>query len=550
MIHTLKRVYLYTAATFALLFTAGVTIYLLDTLLQVAGLGPYFVDFNGLPEPEITVSNPNLEQSVVLFLVTAVLVGGLFGGGHYWLIRRDARSDPGADAGVVRHVFLNGLLALAALIGVPAGLFTLSNIDQTPGSHDIAIALAYTLVAGLVFLFIFLERRRVNPAGRAAPIIRQIQEDAVQGILLVIASIFFFIAINAVIRYVLVGINVVMRPECFEFTDSPNPASVPCAPLPLLSPILMALFAIAAWGLYVWLAAWSRGTVLQRILWYAALSYGLVWLLYGVAQAVYTAAAPLFGDSNAWQDALNGSLSFVGELLTGVLVTLPYAWWIRRMAARMPRLQEAIGQGLVAIPAALSAGFFLAGLILILNGLVERVVPAGQPPDADGWATAVGVLVAGLLYPFLWRRLRRMSDPAQGGPTIPRRVYVLVLLAGTAIGALIAAVFMVYQIAANVLGLVAASPLLARQSAVVLLVLGATALYHLWQLRADLRASHARAAAATAEAGAPQEPGDLAEQAETTPALPETLETILQHVYAGTLDPPGAAARIRGLPKL
>lgn len=556
MVHTLKRVYLYTAATFALLFTAGVTVALLDTLLQLAGFVPYVVSYDGTIERSlITPSSQDVAQSVVLFLVTAVLVGGLFGGGHYWLIRRDARSDPGADGGVVRHVFLNGLLALAALIGVPTGLITLSNIDQTPGEHDIAISLAFTLVAGLVFLYILLERRRVNPAGRAAPIIRQIQEDVVQGILLIIASGVLFSTITSLTRWVLVNTNVIGNPGCINFLVEPE--QIYCPPLPLLSPILMALLAIGAWGLYVWLAAWSQGAVLQRIVWYAALGYGLIWLLYGVAQAVYTAVAPLFGDSNAWQESLISSLPFVGELLTGALIALPYAWWIRRMAARMPQRQEAIGQGVVAIPAALSAGFFLAGLILVLGGLVERVVPAGQPPDADGWATALGVLVAGLLYPFLWRRLRRMSDPAQGGPTIPRRVYVLVLLAATAIGALIAAVFMVYQLVASVLGLASASALLARQSAVVLLVLGATALYHLWQLRADLRASHARAAAAqstpapaTAVLGAPQEPGALAEQAETTPALPETLEAILQRVYAGTLDPPGAAARIRSLPKL
>ncbi len=547
MVHTLKRIYLYTAAAFALLFTAGVAIYLLDTLLNLAGLRPYYVNFDGSIDPSFAPPPPDSQQvaqSVVLFLVTAVLVGGLFGGGHYWLIRRDARGEPGADAGPTRHIFLNGLLALAALVAVPAGLTVLSEIDRTPGYHDLAISLSYALVAGLVFAFILLERRRVRPAGRAAPIIRQIQEDGMQAVLLVIASIFFFMAVAAVIRWALANGSVV-QPTC---TFSNSPAEVTfgaCASLPLLSPVLAALFAVASWGFYIWLAAWSRGAVLQRIVWYGALGYGLVWLLYGITQAVYTALAPLFGDAEAWQEALNSSLPFVGSLLTGVLITLPYALWIRRMAARMLPLQEAIQQGLVAIPAALSAGFFLAGVILLLGGLVERVVPAGSPPDADGWATAVGALVAGAMYPLFWLRLRRMSDPAQEGPTIPRRVYVLALLAGTAIGALIAAVFMVYQIAASLLSLGSADPHLARVSAVILLVLGATALYHLWQLRADLRASHARAAAqptpAPAAAGASQEPVIQAA---------ETLEAILQEVAAGRLDPPSAAARIRGLARL
>jgi hypothetical protein len=557
MVHTLKRVYLYTAASFALLFTAGVTAYFLDTLLNLAGMTQYYVNYDGTVEPGAPPpDSQQVAQALILFLVTVVLVGGLFGGGHYWLIRRDARSDAGADGGVVRHLFLNGLLALAALVGVPTTLVFLAGIDQTEGTHDPAIALSFALVSGLVFLYIFLERRRVAPAGLAASIIRQIQEDGVQAILLIIASVIFASAVSAVIHYALVSDGAVMPPECFAYEPS-GPTTVACPTPPLLSPILTALFAVAAVGLYFWLGAWSRGAVLQRVLWYAALGYGMIWLLYGLAQGVYTAAAPLFGDANTWQEQLNNSLPFIGGLLTGLLITLPYGVWLQRLAIRTPRLRELVQQGLLAIPAALSAAFFLAGIIQLLSGLVERVIPAGNPPDADGWAGGVGFLVAGIFYPILWFFLWRRSDPAQGGPIVPRRVYVLVLLAGTAIGALIAAVFMVYQIAASVLGLASASPQQGRQSAVMLLVLGAMALYHLLLLRADLRAAHARAAAAqpapapaVAAAGAAAETAALAGEATTPASAPETLEAILQRVSAGTLDPASAAVRIRSLPKL
>ena len=549
MVQTLKRVYLYTAATFALLFTAGVSIILLNTFLNLAGMLSYYLESDGTIETEgMMPDSQQVTQSVVLFLVTVVLVGGLFAGGHYWLIRRDARSDPGADGGAVRHFFLNALMALAALVGVPTTLAFLGGLDQTEGSHDPAIALSFALVSGLVFLYIFLERRRVDPIGRAATIIRQIQENLVQAILLIIASVVFAGSVSAVIRYFLVNAGTVAPPECFSFS---GPGVFPCTPLPqpLLSPILTALFALAAVGLYVWLGAWSRGAVLQRVLWYAALGYGLIWLLYGVAQAVYTGLAPLFGNANAGQESLNSSLPFVSQILTGLLIMVPYGLWLRRLAARVPRLQVVVQQGMLAIAAALSAGFFLAGLILLLQALVERLVPAGQQVEADSWAGAVGVLVAGLGYPFLWLALARSSNPARGGPTIPRRVYVLVLLASTAIGALIAAVFMVYQIVASALGLASANALIARQSAVILVVLGAMALYHLWVLRVDLRASHAQAAAqpvpapVVAQAGAPQE-------ATLPVGATETLEAILQQVYTRALEPSSAAARIRSLPKL
>ena len=550
MVQTLKRVYLYTAATFALLFTAGVTIILLNTFLNLAGMLSYYLESDGTIETEgVMPGSQQVTQSVVLFLVTVVLVGGLFGGGHYWLIRRDARSDPGADGGAVRHFFLNAVMALAALVGVPTTLAFLGGLDQTEGSHDPAIALSFALVSALVFLYVFLERRRVDPIGRAATIIRQIQENLVQAILLIIASVVFAGAVSAVIRYILVNTGAVEPPECFSFS---GPGVFPCTPLPqpLLSPILTALFAIAAVGLYAWLGAWSRGAVLQRILWYAALGYGLVWLLYGVSQGVYTALAILFGEENAGQEALNGSLAFVGTILTGALITALYGLWLLRLAARVPRLRVVIQQGMLAVAAALSAAFFLAGLILLLQGAVEQVVPAGLLAGADGWATGLGVLVAGLAYPFLWLALARSSNPTRGGPTIPRRVYVLVVLAGTAIGALIAAVFMVYQTLGSALGLTSADPLIARRSAVILVVLGVMALYHLWVLRADLRVSHAQAAAqqpvpapVVAQAGAPQE-------ATLPVGATETLEAILQQVYAGALEPSSAAARIRSLPKL
>ncbi|HEY7358777.1 MAG TPA: DUF5671 domain-containing protein, partial [Ktedonobacterales bacterium] len=469
-------------------------------------------------------------------------------GGHYWLIRRDARSDPGADAGVVRHLFLNALMALAALVGVPTTLAFLGGVDQAEGSHDPASSLSFALVAGLVFLYIFLERRQVNPAGRAAPILRQIQEDGVQAILLIIASAFFYGGITAVFEYILVTNHAATQVTgCINFLEGP---SVPdqCPPLPLFSPMLTTLFAIAAWGGYVWLGNWSRRAVLQRVLWYAAFGFGLIWLLYGVAQGLYTAASLLFGDASAWQEALDSSLAFVAELLTGLLITIPYALWLRRLGQREPRLREAIWQGVLAIAAALSAVFFLTGLSMLLGGLVEQVVPGGTPPDAQGWATAVGILVAGVGYPVLWLWLRRASNPAQGGPIIPRRVYVLVMLAGTAIGALVAAVFMAYQIVADALSLASANAQLARQSAVILVVLGALALYHLWRLRADVRVIHARTAAAKSEPA--QAAATPADQAAASASAPETLESILQLVAAGALDPSVAAEHIRGLAKL
>ncbi|GEM_PF-2528302 len=553
MVHTLKRVYLYTAATFALLATAGVTVRLLYLLLQASGLREHYFDPFGGVQYSPPPTTQDIEQGVLLFAIVALLVGLLFGGGHYWLMRRDARSDPGADGGGTRHTFLNGLMALSILIVVPAAITALSDVDKSIGDVDTALPLAFVLVFVLLFGLVVWERARVPPASRTARVMRQIQENGVQGILVIIASAVIFNGISNLIGWVLVKNNAIIGPGCIYITplDGSSPPTLAyCPPMPLLSPILTVLFAIAAWGLYAWLGAWNRGAVLQRVLWYAAWGYGVIWLLVGVALGIYTGAGVLFSAPDAWQEALYNYLPFIGALITGALIATPYGFWLRRMAERAPERGQAIQQGMLAISAAVSAAYFLVGAILLLQGAFEQLVPIGSPIGADGWATAVGALVAGLAYPFLWIALWRDSDPARPGPIIPRRAYVLVLLAATGIGAVVAAAVTAYQIAAIFLSLPFADALVARRAAVVLLVLGALALAHLWRLRADLRALHARAAAeqpAPAGAAAPAVPS-------APPAAPadhgaETLETILSAVAAGTLDPITAAARIRSLPR-
>ncbi|HEU5201019.1 MAG TPA: hypothetical protein VFU32_15375 [Ktedonobacterales bacterium] len=572
MVHTLKRVYLYTAVTFALLFTAGFTINLLVTLFHAAGLLQHYTYYDGTGIVTQTASPPSgqaITESIVFFVIALVLVGLAFGGSHYWLIRRDARDDPQANAGATRHIFLNGLMALSTLIAVPAGLIALSEIDQLNSSSDVATPLSFALVFAGVFALVALERARVKLAGRAAALLRQIHEVALQGILLVFVSVMLYGALAALIRWPLWANNLAAG-NCNGVVYGPaSTFSIPC-PLPILGPVLQAVFALAAWWLYVWLGRGYWGAVLQRVLWYAALGLGIILFLAGVQQGVNLGLSALFGVENAWQEALEGGLAFISLLLTGILIALPYVFWLRRLAVQRPALRPAIPQGMLAILTAISAGFFLTGAAMVLDGLVEQVVPGGKPLRPDEWATAVSLFITGLGYVPLWLRLRRRSDPAQCSVILPRRAYVLVLLLVTGISSLIAAVVLVFQLVAIPLNLDGASPTAERGSGVALIVLGITALYHLLRLLSDLRVLRARAAAEAlpkpdlkalgavlvTEPGAPAEttsasaPATPAPEPQPASAGPETLEDILREVAAGALDPTTAAARIRGLPSL
>ena len=334
MVHTLKRVYLYTAATFALLITAGFTINLLITLFHAAGLLPQdiYYDGSGIVTTQTTPppSPQAITESVVFFLIALVLVGLAFGGSHYWLIRRDARGDPQADAGATRHIFLNGLMALSALIAVPTGLTALSEIDQTYGYYDVAVPLSFALVSTLVFMLIALERARVKLAGRASMLIRQIHESALQGILVIYVSFTLYGALAVLIRWPLWANNLAAG-NCSFAVYGPGSIVSSACPLPILGTVLQAVLALAAWAVYVWLGRGYWGAVLQRVLWYAALGLGIILLLAGAQQGLDVGFGTLFGVDNAWQNALSGGLTFISVLLTGTLIALPYLFWLRRL---------------------------------------------------------------------------------------------------------------------------------------------------------------------------------------------------------------------------
>jgi len=584
MLQTLKRVYLYTGVTFALLLTAGFGISLLITLFHAAGLLPrYFDGTEYVTETYLSPTSQQVLDSVVFFVVVLVVAGLLFGGGHYWLIRRDARGDPQADAGPTRHTFLNGLLALSALIAVPAGLAALAEIEPQNGSSaDIAVPLAFALVFALVFLLVALERVRVRLAGRPAGIIRQIHENALQIILLFTAISFLAIAITTLIQWLLVTGNLAVG-NCFNQPTSLN--TIGTCPPSVVGPVLDAIFALAAWGLYVWLGRWAWGSPLERVAWFIAFGYGLIWLLVGVQMLVNTIAATPFGVGNAWQPALNNGLPFIGTMLTGIVIALLYLRWLLSVynSAPLAHRRSAARQGVLAIAAALSSLFFLSGAVEVLDGLVEQLIPNGMRLDANGWAVATSVLVAGLGYLPLWLALRRTSDPAQAGPVIPRRAYVLAVLIYTAIPAVIALVVLIVQLVAIPLNLDIANAPTARFSAVAFLVLGVTAIYHLLRLLTDLRLNRVRAATAPPEqvsygatlvniapdplattglASAVPAPGDQDTLVGSVTGQPmpaerfgdqdtlvsaTTLESILQEVAAGTVDTTTAAARIRSL---
>lgn len=532
MIQTLKRIYLYTATTFALLFSAGVTINLLALLLEQAGMRPYdYPPYGGQPTLIPPPKADDVLQAVILWVVGLALVGVAFGGSHYWLLRRDARADPGALGGPARHLYLNGLLVLATLVTIPFALTVLNDLSNGDAIRFDAFPLAFALTGLAVFGLILLERQRAVPQGRAATILRQLAEHVVEVIVLVIGSFTLVNALNVQTHWLLIQ-NGLETNACYTYGPY-SAILVACQPPSVLGPWLQVLFLAAMWGVYVWMGWWDQRSVLRWLTRFAVFGYGCYFLLFGVQQGLSTGAAVVFGAPSAWQNTLNGGLLFAAILATGLVMNAMYDAWIRRAPVQTATNHQARQQGLLGVPAALSLAFALIGVSLALSQALELVVPAGRLPTADDWAQAVGFILAGLGWVPLWWAFQRESDPSRAGPRLPRRGYVLAVLAYTGIGAVAAAAFAIYQLAASLLGLTTADHYMARLAAVLAVVVGSAALAHLQRLRVDLRRLHARQP--TPVAAVP-----------VAPAL-NAVEGIVHEMAVGHLSEAQAAARIHAL---
>src|SRR5262249_3380293 len=153
---TLYRIYLYLVFTLLLNFTAVATARFLTVLFHVNGLdGPL------RPFESVTNASSQLTQATALAVVSWV-VALIFGGLHYWLIRRDITDDPGATGGAVRSLFLNLTELGAGITAVVTGGIALTRIgaeDRFDASGALGPAIAYAAL----FTLLELERRRGQP---------------------------------------------------------------------------------------------------------------------------------------------------------------------------------------------------------------------------------------------------------------------------------------------------------------------------------------------------------------------------------------------------
>jgi hypothetical protein len=470
MARALYRVYLYLVCVVLLGFVAYSIGNLLGNLLLLTPLrGQY----------ETAPDSRAVAQSVVLAVV-ALIVSGVLGGLHYWLIRRDIRSDGDAALGAVRASALNLVLVVSGLIALFSGISVLQRIGYAIGG-GVAGGVAVALTALAVYALVEWERRRGLPRTDAARDLERLQMYGVSTIALIAGIFVVQSAVRLTLIAIFLGTHLLTDPCQWSYTGPPA-----CDVTgPLVGQWLAVVWVIAFLVYYALQARGDKGSILRLLAHYTGLLIGLVAAIVGVQQLAELVMRAVLRVAPLTAEVIVNQYDFVPPLLFGALVVTVYVRWLLTEGAQTRLGAEGTRLTVLAV-AGITLGVPLyLGVYWLLNAVVESAVHGGFAPSTATLATGVAALLAGALHPFLAELLRRRSTA--DAPIGPRRALIF---AGLAAGALMAAIgiaIVLYLLISNLIGTAPAGDWAAqaRQAGEVALVGLYLAGIHGWRLYGD-----------------------------------------------------------------
>ena len=406
MLRGLYRFYLYTVFIAMLLFAASGIEGLLQTILAQT----FF---------SISPTQSTIVQSIV-FTIVSLFISAIFGGLHYWLIRRDMRSDPEANNGSVRAFFLNAVEFIILPLAVGIGGFTVASLGQQyTGNASYTIAFSITMLA--LWVIIEVERRRTPANSGAAIIFQRLHFYGTQLLLLFILTAIWLSGIGLLVDDLFFGGRGSGQPVCGGFTACPGPN--------LLSQIVATLLVLLSWLGYSWLSRKDTASLIRKVSHFFSFGYGVIALLVGVYRA---ASLLLFAILHAPLDSRSISGPYaqydvLSPLTLGLLVIGLYLYWLRK-AARQHNEQVSISLTTQAIATALLGATFWYGIGLLIFNLLEQATPSSTALTPASWANALALIVTGIGYIPLDIHLRRRSEHAAF--TAPLRGFVFALFGG------------------------------------------------------------------------------------------------------------------------
>lgn len=528
MARNLYRVYLYIVFIAMLIFAAVGLGILLQTLLS---LTPLRGAFGAIP------TNATIVQVTVFFAVSW-FIAALFGGLHYWLIRRDMHNDPAAGRSAVRAFFLN----IAELIDAPLAVFSSATALIAQLGHDPALDLtgsaAFAAATLLLLVVLELERQRTQAGPGAAMAFQRLHLYGVQLILLIILTFSWINTVFLLVDAFVFGGQARGITPCGGFTGCQGPN--------LLSEVSSTLLIVLFWIGYGYFTRNDSASLLRRILHFASFAFGVGLLLYGISRAIELGFLALFGVTLTASEILD-NYNFTAFITLGLLVAGVYTLWLRIAARKEP---EGLGWATtmligVAIITALFAGAFWWGIAYVLLNAFESL--AGIQAGPRGWAPALALIITGLAYiPFdLYLHRRYKQDAVLAAD--PRRGFVFALIGGGSLSAAIGGAVALYSLFTYLLG----SPFenwqhVARSSASACVVGVLILAIYLWTARREHLFRGLIKRPAPEEAPTIVEPVPLPAQLPPV-EIPPSIDEVLDDLLAGKITRDEAARRIQSL---
>jgi hypothetical protein len=348
-------------------------------------------------------------------------------------------------------------------------------------------------------------------------------------ILLIVITFSLTGVVRSLLDALVFGGRTFNSPPCGGFTGCPNNN--------LLTQTLSVLWVALFWCGYGYFNRRDSGSLLRRVLHFASLAYGVVFLLLGVQAGLDLVLRAAFRLPITPADIVTplGGPDVASSLVLGLLVTGVYSLWLRIAAWVQPDSWSVTLASIEAIGAALLAASFWWGLGLLLFYTLESLFSASHLPQTRDWTAALAFVITGIASLLLDRDLRWRSVREES-LTAPRRGFFFALLGcGTLAGA-IGGVVALYALGTFLLGSPFVDwPVVARQGLSAFVIGVVVVGLYLWRAQREhlLRIQ-------------PESP--VQPQAPVVEAARlETIEAVLDALQAHRISRDEAASRIRTL---
>lgn len=432
MLHGLYRVYLYFVYIAMLTFAAiG-----LGTFLQTILAQTIFQDPNNVSTSAATVQSGT-------FAVVSWLIAGLVGGLHYWLIRRDMRSDHSAGGGAVRAFFLNFAEVLTLPLAVGIGASAISMLGQSFSS--VSGSAAFAISALTLWTWLDWERRRLPPNPGAAIVFQRIHLYGVQLILLFILSTNWIPTVGQLVDALFYGGKGSGTTTCVGFTvcqQGPN----------LLGLAASTLFIALFWLWYGYLSHNDTASLFRRIFHFISYGFSFIFVLIGVYRVFTLLLLIIFKVSLAPGEISGPGAQYdiISPLSLGLICTGVYLFWLHRTVLLHPAEKALTNLTIQAITAALMAATFWWGCGLLLLNILEKLAPSSTPLTASSWAYAIALILTGASYIPLDILLRKRGMQTTSSQSL--RGFVFALLGGSILAVAIGGAVALYAYSTATLG--------------------------------------------------------------------------------------------------